>query len=64
MTSRVNENIQRVHDLVMLDHRITTRMIAAQLGISQRILYHDNALSAFIVRIYRQKQYYYRCKNS
>jgi len=65
MMSRVDENIQRVHDLVMSDHRIIIRMIAAQLGISQRILYHDNALShtTFIARIY-QKQYYYWCKSS
>jgi hypothetical protein len=26
-TSRVGEDIQRVHDLVMSDHRITTRTI-------------------------------------
>lgn len=34
-TSRVDENIQRVHDLVMSDRRITARMIAAELGISK-----------------------------
>jgi hypothetical protein len=29
--SRVDENIQRVYDLVKADHRITTRMIAEKL---------------------------------
>lgn len=56
-TSRVDENIKRVHDLVMSDRRITTSMIAAKLGISKGsvrpelwakqnwILHHDNAPS-------------------
>lgn len=34
-TSRIDENVKRVYDLMMSDHRITTRMIAAQLGISR-----------------------------
>jgi hypothetical protein len=34
-TSRVGENIQRVHDLVMSDHRITTRIITDKLVISK-----------------------------
>jgi transposase len=33
-TSCVDENIQRVYDLVKADRRITTRMIAEKLGIS------------------------------
>jgi transposase len=33
--SRVGENIQCVHDLVMSDHRITTRTITDKLGISK-----------------------------
>ncbi|KYN05311.1 hypothetical protein ALC62_03769 [Cyphomyrmex costatus] len=33
-TSRIDENIQRVHDLVKTNCRITTRMIAEKLGIS------------------------------
>ena len=33
-TSRINENIQCIHDLVKADHRIITRMIAEKLGIS------------------------------
>jgi transposase len=33
-TSRVDENIQPVYDLVKADRRITTRMIAEKLGIS------------------------------
>jgi len=33
-TSRVDENIQRVYDLVKADRRITTRMTAERLGIS------------------------------
>jgi transposase len=44
-TSRVDENIQRVYDLVKADRRITTRMIAEKLGISngsvQTILKED-----------------------
>ena len=44
-TSRVDENIQRVYDLVEADRRITTRMIAERLGISngsvQTILKED-----------------------
>jgi len=32
--SCVDENIQRVHDLVKIDRRITTRMVAEKLGIS------------------------------
>jgi transposase len=44
-TSRVAENIQRVHDLVMSDRRITTRIITDKLGISngsvQTILKED-----------------------
>jgi hypothetical protein len=35
VTSRVGENIQRVHDLVMSDHRITTRIITDKLGINK-----------------------------
>jgi transposase len=34
-TSRVAENIQRVHDLVMSDRRITTRIITDKLAISK-----------------------------
>jgi transposase len=34
-TSRVGENIQCVHDLVMSDRRITTRIITDKLGISK-----------------------------
>jgi hypothetical protein len=34
-TSRIGENIQRVHDLVMSDRRITTRIITDKLGISK-----------------------------
>jgi transposase len=34
-TSRVGENIQHVHDLVMSDHRITTIIITDKLGISK-----------------------------
>ena len=34
LTSRVDENIQRVYDLMKADRRITTRMIAEKLGIS------------------------------
>jgi transposase len=33
--SRVGENIQHVHNLVMSDHRITTRIITDKLGISK-----------------------------
>jgi hypothetical protein len=33
--SRVGENIQRVHSLVMSDRRITTRIITDKLGISK-----------------------------
>jgi transposase len=44
-TSRVDENIQRVYDLVKADRRITTRMIAEKLGMSngsvQTILKED-----------------------
>jgi hypothetical protein len=44
-TSRADENIQRVYDLVMADRRIITRMIAEKLGISnysvQTILKED-----------------------
>jgi transposase len=34
-TSRVGENIQRVHNLMMSDCRITTRIITDKLGISK-----------------------------
>jgi hypothetical protein len=34
-TSRVGENIQRVHDLVMSDRHIATRIITDKLGISK-----------------------------
>jgi hypothetical protein len=34
-TSHVGENIQCVHDLVMSDRRITTRIITDKLGISK-----------------------------
>jgi hypothetical protein len=34
-TSRAGENIQRVHDLVMSDRRITTRIINDKLGIGK-----------------------------
>jgi hypothetical protein len=59
-TSHVGENIQRVHDLVMSDRRITARIITHKLGISKGhvlcvrpelwaeknwILHHDNAPS-------------------
>jgi len=44
-TSRIDENIQRVHDSVKADHRIITRMIAEKLGINngnvQTILKED-----------------------
>jgi hypothetical protein len=33
--SRVGENIQHVHDLVLSDHRITTTVITDKLGISE-----------------------------
>lgn len=34
-TSRVDKNVQSGHNLVMSDRCITTRMIAAELGISR-----------------------------
>jgi hypothetical protein len=34
-TSHIGENIQRVHDLVMSDRHITTRIITDKLGISK-----------------------------
>lgn len=73
-TSRVDENIQRVHDLVMSDRRITTRMIAAELAISkgsvQTLLKKDLnmrklcakctlALGAYCARVFRQKRHAY-----
>jgi hypothetical protein len=35
LTSRVGENIQRVHDLVMSDRHITTRIITDKLAVSK-----------------------------
>jgi hypothetical protein len=53
--SRICENIQRVHDLVMSDHRVTTRIITDKLGISkgsvQTILKEDLNLQKLCAKI-------------
>jgi transposase len=50
-TLRVGENIQCVHDLVMSDHRMTTRIITEKLGISkgsvQTVLKEDKHSESF-----------------
>jgi len=54
-TSRVDENIQRIHDLVMSDRRLTTRMISEELGISkesvQTILKEDLKMRKLCAKI-------------
>ncbi|EZA61815.1 hypothetical protein X777_09869 [Ooceraea biroi] len=55
-TSRVDENIQRVYDLVKADRRITTRMITEKLGISngsvQTILKEDLNMRKLCTKIF------------
>jgi ribosomal protein S25 len=72
-TSRVDENIQRVYDLVKADRRITTRMIAEKLGISngsvQTILKEDLNMRKLCAKIVpkgltdEQKQGHVDCCN-
>jgi transposase len=57
-TSGVGENIQRVHDLVMSDHRITTRIITDKLVISkgsvQTILKKDLNMQKLCAKLFRK----------
>jgi hypothetical protein len=54
-TSRIGENIQHDHDLVMSDHLITTRIITDKLGISkgsaQTILKEDLNMQKLCAKI-------------
>jgi transposase len=57
-TSHVDENIQPVYDLVKSDCRITTRMIAEKLGISngsvQTILKIDLKMQKLCEKLFRK----------